>query len=114
MQKAASRAQRACGAFRELDFGRRVRMLRINALDTPFAYRDLVDVVEAAGDRIDLVMLPKAGSRARRRVRRHAADADRARTRIHAAIGIEAQIESAAGFLYAREIARAVAAAGGA
>jgi hypothetical protein len=28
-------------------------MFRINALDTPFAYRDLVEVVEAAGDRLD-------------------------------------------------------------
>ncbi len=38
-------------------------MLRINGLDTPFAYRDVIEVVEAAGDRIDLVMLPKAGGR---------------------------------------------------
>ena len=37
-------------------------MLRINGLDTPFAYRDLIEVVEAAGDRLDLIMLPKAGS----------------------------------------------------
>ena len=44
---------------------RRTRMFRMNGIDTPFAYRDLVDVVEAAvGDRIDLVMLPKAGSAA--------------------------------------------------
>src|ERR1044071_2574400 len=60
-EKAASRAN-AIRAFRELDFGQRVRMLRINGLDTPFAYRDLVEVVEAAGDRMDLIMLPKAGS----------------------------------------------------
>ena len=59
--KAPARAN-AATAFRELDFGRRVRMLRVNGLDTPYAYRDVVDVVEAAGDRIDLVMLPKAGS----------------------------------------------------
>ena len=51
-------------AFRAaLDFGHRVRMLRINGLDTRFAYRDLIEVVEAAGDRLDLVMLPKANSR---------------------------------------------------
>src|SRR5437660_5298052 len=60
-EKAASRAY-ASRAFRELDFGHRLRMLRINGLDTPFTYRDVVEVVEAAGDRIDLIMLPKAGA----------------------------------------------------
>src|SRR6476659_338987 len=59
-QKAEARGN-AVRAFRELDFGARVRLLRINALDTPFAWRDLTEVVEAAGDRIDLIMLPKAG-----------------------------------------------------
>jgi citrate lyase beta subunit len=59
-QKVAARAN-VVRAFRELNFGRRVRMFRMNALDTQLAYRDLIDVVEAAGDRIDLVMLPKAG-----------------------------------------------------
>ena len=60
-EKAASRAH-VVRALKEIDFGRRVRMFRINALDSPFAYRDLVEVVEAAGDRIDLVMVPKVGS----------------------------------------------------
>ena len=105
-EKAASRTH-VVRALREIDFGRRVRIVRINALDTPYAYRDLVDVIEAAGDRVDLVMLPKAGS---------AADVgfvDTLLTQIEAArgfttrIGIEAQIESARGFLYVREIAGA-------
>jgi citrate lyase subunit beta/citryl-CoA lyase len=82
-------------------------MVRVNALDTPFAYRDLIDVVEAAGDRIDLVMIPKAGS-ARDIEFVHTLltqiEASRGLTR---PIGIEAQIETAAGFLYAREIAAA-------
>ena len=82
--KAAARVH-AAAAFRELDFGRRVRMLRINGLDTPFAYRDVVDVVEAAGDRIDLVMLPKAGSAQDVGVSGYAADADRGASRVRAA-----------------------------
>ena len=65
-REARRRGPMRSAAFRELDFGRRVRMLRINGLDTPFAYRDVIEVVEAAGDRIDLVMLPKAGSAAGR------------------------------------------------
>lgn len=105
-EKAASR-RHVVQALQELEFGRRARILRINALDTPFAYRDLVDVVEAAGDRIDLVMVPKASDAG------DVAFVDRLLTQIEASrrltrrIGIEAQIESARGFLYAREIAAA-------
>ena len=58
-EKPASRAH-VVRAFRELDFGRKLKAFRINALDTPFAYRDMIEVVEAAGDRIDVVMMPKA------------------------------------------------------
>jgi citrate lyase beta subunit len=98
-QKVAARAN-VVRAFRELNFGRRVRMFRMNALDTQLAYRDLIDVVEAAGDRIDLVMLPKAG---------RPRDVEFVETLLAQMgapdIGIEAQIETASGFLYAREIA---------
>jgi citrate lyase beta subunit len=100
-EKAAARAN-IVRAFLELDFGRRVRMFRINGLDTPFAYRDLIDVVEPAGGKVDLIMLPKAG-------RPH--DVLFVETLLRQMgvphIGIEAQIETAAGFLYAREIAEA-------
>ena len=105
-EKPAGRAN-AARAFRELDFGPRLRMLRINGLDTPFAYRDLIEVVEAAGDRIDLIMLPKAGAA------KDVAFVDILLGQIEAhrgfpnRIGIEAQIETAAGFVSIREIATA-------
>jgi citrate lyase subunit beta/citryl-CoA lyase len=100
-EKVAARAN-CVRAFRELDFGRRVRIFRINGLDTTFAYRDLIDVVEPAADRIDLVMLPKAG------LPRDVHFVDTLLTQMGTArIGIEAQIETASGFLYAREIAGA-------
>lgn len=57
-EKEASRAN-VIRALREIDFGQRQRLFRINALDTPFAYRDLIEVVEAAGDRLDLIIVPK-------------------------------------------------------
>src|SRR4051812_34132565 len=57
-EKAASRAH-VIHALTHLDFGDSLRMFRINALDTPFAYRDLIEVVEAAGDRLDLIVVPK-------------------------------------------------------
>lgn len=101
--KPAARAN-AVRALRELDFGRRIRLLRINALDTPFAYRDLIEVVEAAGDRLDLIMLPKAGSAAEVAfVDILLGQIERARG-FERAIGIQAQIESAAGFVAIREI----------
>lgn len=105
-EKAASRRHVVRGLL-EIDFGPRVRMVRINALDGAFAYRDLVEVIEEAGDRVDLVMLPKAASPG------EVEFVDRMLTQIEAhrgftrRIGIEAQIESAAGFLHAREIAAA-------
>ena len=105
-EKASSRAN-VIHALKEIDFGRRVRMFRINGLDTPFAYRDLVEVVEAAGDRLDAVMIPKAGSA------RDIEFVDLLLTQIEAhirltrQIGLEAQIETASGFLHAAEIAGA-------
>ena len=35
--------------------------MRINGLDTPFWYRDVVDLLEQAGDRLDQIMIPKVG-----------------------------------------------------
>jgi malyl-CoA/(S)-citramalyl-CoA lyase len=36
--------------------------VRINGLDTHFCYRDVVEVVETAGDRLDTILIPKVGS----------------------------------------------------
>jgi citrate lyase beta subunit len=104
-EKAASRVN-VIRAFTKLDFFQRLRMFRINALDTYLAYRDLIEVVEAAGDNIDLVMVPKICSPD------DVMFVDRLLTQIETYrgferhIGIEAQIETASGFLYAREIAQ--------
>ena len=105
-EKPASRAH-VVRVLRELDFGHRVRLVRVNALDTPFAYRDLVEVVEGAGGYLDAVMLPKVGSA--RDV--WFVDTLLAQIEAHAGlpipIGVEAQIESAAGYMSLKEIAGA-------
>ena len=36
--------------------------LRINGLDTHYMYRDVVEVIEGAGDRLDTVLIPKVGT----------------------------------------------------
>jgi malyl-CoA/(S)-citramalyl-CoA lyase len=38
--------------------------IRINGLDTHYCYRDLVDIVEACGDKLDTILIPKVGSAA--------------------------------------------------
>ena len=105
-EKAASRGN-VIRALQEIDFGRRVRMVRINSLDTDYAELDVMEVMGAAADRVDVVMMPKVASDA------DVVFVDRLLTQVEDAkgltrrIGIEAQIESAAGFLYVREIASA-------
>ncbi len=105
-EKTSSRAN-VVHALKEIDFGRRVRMFRINALDTPFAYRDLVEVVEAAGDRLDVVMIPKASSARDIEFVDTLLTQIEANVRLTRPIGLEAQIETASGFLHAVEIAGA-------
>jgi malyl-CoA/(S)-citramalyl-CoA lyase len=84
-------------AINDLGWGERTLSVRINGLDTPYMYRDLIDLAEQAGDRLDLVMVPKTGT---------AADVytvDVLLTQIEAAkrrakrVGIELMIESALG-----------------
>ena len=92
-------------AINEIDWGRKSLSVRINGLDTPFWYRDVVDLMEQAGERLDLIMIPKVGEAADL----YAVDAlvssvEAARSRPRK-IGFEAIIETAAGFANAREIA---------
>lgn len=48
----------------EIDWGTKSMSVRINGLDTHYMYRDVVDVVEQAGERLDLIMIPKVGTAA--------------------------------------------------
>jgi malyl-CoA/(S)-citramalyl-CoA lyase len=48
--------------LRDQDWSACTISVRINGLDTRWCYRDVVDVVEAAGDVLDTVLVPKVGS----------------------------------------------------
>ncbi len=85
----------------------RTLAVRINALDTPFGYRDLLDVAEAGGGRFDTVVVPKVN---------HAGDihfVDRLlngiemHTGTEPPTGIEASIETAQGLEEVSTIVRA-------
>jgi malyl-CoA/(S)-citramalyl-CoA lyase len=51
-------------ALNDIDWTGKVMSVRINGLDTHYMYRDVVDVMEQAGDKLDLIMIPKAGTAA--------------------------------------------------
>ncbi len=94
-------------ATRDVDWGRKHLSVRINGLDTPWWYRDVVDLLEQAGDRLDQIMIPKVGCAADV----YAVDAlvtavERARGRTRP-ISFEVIIESAAGIAHVEEIAAA-------
>jgi citrate lyase beta subunit len=106
-EKAGARGE-IVRALRELDWRDRPTLYRANALDTPYFYRDLVEVVEGAGDRLDIVMIPKV---------QRPGDLQVAATllsQIEMAVGLEAgkvkleaQIESAEGLVNVDGIASA-------
>ena len=105
-EKPASRAH-VIRAFKELDFGRKLKAFRMNGIDTPFGYRDLIEVVEEIGDRIDVVMMPKAHlPQDVRFVCMLLTQIEQAKG-FERQIGLEVQIESAKGFMYLREISEA-------
>jgi citrate lyase subunit beta/citryl-CoA lyase len=61
-QKATARE--AVGAFLAagVSAANGIRAVRINGVDTPWAHRDVVDVVSAAGPNLDTIVLPKVES----------------------------------------------------
>ena len=92
-------------AIGDVDWNTKHLSVRINGLDTPWWYRDVVDLLEQAGDRLDQIMIPKVGCAADV----YAVDAlvtaiERAKGR-KKPIGFEVIIESAAGIAHVEEIA---------
>lgn len=92
-------------ALNTVDWGNKYMSVRINGLDTPYWYRDVVDLLEQAGDRLDQIMIPKVGCAADV----YAVDAlvtaiERAKGRSKP-ISFEVIIESAAGIAHVEEIA---------
>ncbi|PZX19591.1 malyl-CoA/(S)-citramalyl-CoA lyase [Palleronia aestuarii] len=94
-------------ATHEVDWNTKHLSVRINGLDTPYWYRDVVDLLEEGSERIDQIMIPKAGC---------AGDiyaVDALVSGIEAAkgrskrIGLEVIIETAAGLAHVEEIAAA-------
>lgn len=94
-------------AINSVDWGKKTLSVRINSLDSPFWYRDVVDLLEQASDRLDQIMIPKVGCG------EDIYAVDALVTAIEAAkgrkkrIGFEVIIESAAGIAHVEAIAAA-------
>lgn len=58
--KDAARAN-VIAAINSIEWGKKTLSVRINGLDTPYWYRDVVDLMEQAGPRLDQIMIPKVG-----------------------------------------------------
>jgi len=92
-------------AIGDIDWGNKTLSVRINGLDTPYWYRDIVDLLEKAPERLDQIMIPKVGCGA------DVYAVDALVTAIESAKGrtkkvsFEVIIESAAGIAHVEEIA---------
>ncbi|MBA2637565.1 MAG: CoA ester lyase [Solirubrobacterales bacterium] len=94
-------------ALRELDWSACSVSLRINGLDTHWCYRDVIDVVEAVGDKIDTIMIPKASGKGDiHLVATLLSQIEEARG-LERRIGIAVLIETAIGMVNVDEIATA-------
>ena len=49
-------------ALNDLDWSGKTVSMRINGLDTHYMYRDLVEILEGAPGKLDLIMIPKVGT----------------------------------------------------
>lgn len=101
-------------ALTSLDFGPRIRAFRPNGPATHFFYRDIIEVVEAAGQSLDCIVLPKVDGP------EDIIFADRLLSQIEMSMSfpvgrlkLEALIESAEGVLHAEAIAKSSPRLGG-
>jgi citrate lyase subunit beta/citryl-CoA lyase len=53
---------KAINALQTLDFGKKTRAVRINDLETEYAYQDIISIVEEAGEYLDILIIPKVKS----------------------------------------------------
>lgn len=97
----------AIKGINEVDWGKKTLSVRINGLDTEFWYRDVVDLMEQAGERLDLIMIPKAGNASDIYAVDALVSSIELATGRKKKLGFEAIIETAMGFANVKEIAGA-------
>ncbi|MFI6348139.1 HpcH/HpaI aldolase/citrate lyase family protein [Streptomyces sp. NPDC050560] len=92
----------------EGDWGRKTRVVRVNDWSTEWTYRDVVTVVEGAGEHVDCLLLPKVRDAGQiGALDLLLSQIERAMGLPVGGIGIEAQIEDATGLVNVDAIAAA-------
>ena len=80
--------------------------IRINSLDTHYMYSDIVEIVEQAGDKVDTILVPKAGTGSDVYMVDCLLTQIETNKKIKNKIGIECLIETALGMSNIKEIAK--------
>ncbi|MDP9408792.1 MAG: CoA ester lyase [Actinomycetota bacterium] len=94
-------------ALNEGDWSGKTRVVRVNDLSTQWTYRDVIAVVEGAGQNLDCIMLPKVQSAAQVQWLDLTLSQIERTMGLERRIGIEAQIETARGLVEVDRIAEA-------
>jgi citrate lyase subunit beta/citryl-CoA lyase len=112
-EKPKARAN-AIAALNEIDWAARNKAVsvRINGLDTHYMYRDVVDIMEQAGDRLDMILIPKLGVWSDLYMVEAMVNQIEMARGLTRKVGIEALIETALGMANVEDIAQRAAQAG--
>jgi citrate lyase subunit beta / citryl-CoA lyase len=94
-------------ALKEGDWTGKTRVVRINGVYTKWCYRDVIEIVENAGQYLDCVMIPKVEYASDVQFVANLLRMIEDTTGLDTRIGIEAQIETATGLKNIHEIAHA-------
>ena len=105
-QKIAAR-KKIIEALNTLNWGGKVRCVRINDLSTQYAYEDIIEVVEGAGKNLDTIMMTKVTSAADILFADRLLSMMEKKLKLERRIGLEALIEEVEGMQNIEAIARA-------
>jgi citrate lyase subunit beta / citryl-CoA lyase len=104
-QKVAARGK-IIEALNTLDWGTKVRCVRINDLSTEYAYEDIIEIVEGAGRNLDTIMMTKVTSAADVLFADRLLSMMEKKLKLERRIGLEALIEEVEGMQNVEAIAR--------
>ena len=94
-------------ALNDLDWSDHTISIRINGLDTHYMYRDVVEIMEGAPGKLDLLMIPKAGTAADIYAIDMLVTQIEDATKVEKRVGFELIIETALGMMNVDELAGA-------
>ncbi len=94
-------------SLHSIDWQNKTVSVRINGLDSAFAYRDLLEIAESAGEKLDAVVVPKVNHPGDIHFVDRMLDGIEQAKKRHRPIAIEASIETARGLSTVMPIAQA-------